>query len=151
GSSGWRELRSISLTDAAATRNLALGGDFSAELNAVQSQLRAGDTIETYDQRLRFFYLDRVTIAAPTACSQMEGRQVLVLLESDEVRTLFGRRTSPAFWEACRSPRLEEIDERPGAYAMLVSATTPVAGGCGAAPTPGLAVEFGVFRTQGAA
>jgi hypothetical protein len=151
GASGWRQLRAISLTDSAALRDLALGGDFSAELDALKSRVSREDVIETYDQRLRFFYLDRVVIAAPTACSQMQGRQVLVLLESDEVRKLFGRRTSPAFWSACRSPHLEEVDERPGAYAILVNGTAPVTGGCGVAATPGLAVEFGVFRNQTAA
>ena len=49
-------------------RNIALGGDFSSELNALMPQVGASDRILTYDQRLRFFYRAQVDFAAPRSC-----------------------------------------------------------------------------------
>lgn len=151
GSAGWKALRSSTITNAAQMRSLALGGDFATELDSLAHTIRSSDRIETYDRRLSFFYLNQVEIVAPGSCDQMRDGRILVLLESDEVRTLFGRRSTTAYWNACRSPRLTLVDERPGAYAIFVRGAPPVQGGCGAQPSAGLAVEFGRFRTEAAA
>ena len=154
GSSGWRSLDSA-LGDDASLRSLGLGGDFAAELDALGPQVRPGDTIVTTDSRLEFRYLSQVSWQPPRSCSQVRrpGRTVLVLLESDEERTLYGAKAESPYWEACRKPALTKIAERPGAFALFVTGT-PLAdvGGCGAPPpTAGLAVEFGRFRTAIAA
>jgi hypothetical protein len=157
GSGGWRalEVDGVSgLRNAAEMRNIAFGGDFSAEMNALAPQVKADDRILTFDGRLSFFYQQQVDYQPPLACSQVRGHRVFVLLESDEVRTLYGKRGTSAFWESCAAERLTKIDERPGAYAIFVNGTVvPSVGGCGAvAPSNGLLVQFGpTFKTEGAA
>jgi hypothetical protein len=152
GSNGWRQIRAGGLSglgDAAYMRNIALGGDFSSEINALAPQVEASDRILTYDQRLRFYYGAQVDFAAPQACTQLPGHRLFVLLESDEVRQLYGARAESAYWESC-SPKLTMIDERPGAYAIFSNGLPrPTRGGCGApAPPPGLAVQFGPTYTS---
>ncbi len=157
GSSGWRQLQSGGLSglgNAALMRNVALGGDFAAEINALSPQVRADDRILTFDGRLRFFYLNQIDYAPPQSCSQLAGHRIFVLLESDELRTIYGRKSEPAFWQACKGAHLTKVDERPGAYALFVNGSLKsTVGGCGAQPpVPGLAVAFGpMFTTEAAA
>jgi hypothetical protein len=153
GESGWRQLRAggvSGLSNGSFTRGIALGGDFAAEINALEPQVKPRDKILTFDGRLRFFYLDQVELQAPISCGQLKGYKLFVLLESDEIRTIYGKRGSSPFWNACRAPRLTMIEERPGAFALFaVGKPRPSVGGCGA-PTPenrGLAIEFGRKRT----
>jgi hypothetical protein len=150
GTSGWRTFTS-GLGNDASMRSLALGGDFSAELDALIPQVKPGDTIVTPDGRLEFRYLSQISLQAPRSCSQLRrpGRTLFVLLESDEERTLYGAKAGAAYWENCRKPALTKIAERPGAFALFVSRTVRAdVVGCGASPANvGLAVEFGRFRT----
>jgi hypothetical protein len=156
GKAGWHQLRVAGfsgLGDAALMRDIALGGDFAAELRAVAPQVDPRDRILTFDQRLRFFYLSQVTIAPPLSCGQLRGYDLFVLLESDEIQKQYGDRTHSRYWEGC-AYRLTKMDERPGAFAIFVSGTPrPVEGGCGASPTTDpLIVQFGPdFRTRTAA
>jgi hypothetical protein len=156
GSSGWRQLRAgglAGLGNAALMRNVALGGDFSSEINALEPQVGPHDRILSYDQRLRFFYLDQFVFAAPQACTQLQGDRIFVLLESDEVRRSFGARATPGYWDACH-PKLTRVDERPGAYAIYINGgLRTTVGGCGApTPAPGLVIRFDQpFKTNGAA
>jgi len=157
GAAGWRQLSAgglSGLANSALTRNIALGGDFSSEIEALRPQVEPNDRILTYDQRLRFYYLSQVDFAAPQSCNQLTGHRIFVLLESDEVRTLYGKPATAAYWSSCPGKRLVNVAERPGAYAIFVNgALRPSVGGCGAPPlASGLAVEFGVsFRTARAA
>jgi hypothetical protein len=124
GQSGWRQLRAgglSGLSNSALMRNIGLGGDFAAELNALAPQVRKNDRILTFDGRLRFFYLSQVDYAPPQSCSQVDHHRVFVLLESDELRAIYGKRATSGFWEACRGSRLTKVDERPGAYAIFVN------------------------------
>jgi 4-amino-4-deoxy-L-arabinose transferase-like glycosyltransferase len=148
GSAGWRSL-SDSLGSGPALRNLALGGDFAAEYDALKRELQPSDTIVTADGRLQFYYFPQVSLTGASSCSALRrpGRTVFMLLESDEIRAVNGAKADPKYWESCRSPKLTKVAERPGAFALFV--TGPV---CTAAPaTPGLSVEFGRFRTEAAA
>lgn len=157
GSSGWRQLRSAGVSgfaDAALMRNVALGGDFSAEVNALAPQVTADDRILTSDGRLRFFYLDQVDLQEPRSCSQLAGHRLFVLLEDDEIRALYGRRAESSYWESCKGAGLTKVDERPGAFAIFVrGAARPTVGGCGVSPETqtSLAIEFGRTRTSAAA
>jgi hypothetical protein len=124
GAPGWRALRAggiSGLGDDALMRNIAFGGDFAAEMNALAPQVRSGDRILTFDGRLRFFYLSQVDYEAPLGCGQLVGHRLFVLLESDEIRTIYGGRSRPAFWESCPGAKLTKVDERPGAYALFVN------------------------------
>jgi hypothetical protein len=153
GASGWRQFRSGGLSglgNAALMRNVALGGDFDAEISALAPQVGPHDRILSFDQRLRFYYLNQVDIAPPQACTQLQGHRIFVLLESDEVRQLYGAHANSAYWNACPA-KLTKVDERPGAYAIYVNGPLrSTVGGCGApAPTPGLAIQFDQpFRTS---
>jgi hypothetical protein len=156
GSGGWRALEADGISglgNAAEMQNIAFGGDFSAEMNALEPQVKPGDRILTFDGRLRFFYEQQVDYEPPLACSQLQGHHVFVLLESDELRTLYGRRSSPAYWTSCPAAHLTKIDERPGAYAIFVNGTVAsTVGGCGAAPASELVVQFGpTFKREDAA
>ncbi|HEY2374049.1 MAG TPA: hypothetical protein VGH82_16130 [Gaiellaceae bacterium] len=157
GSGGWHALEADGISglgNAAEMRNIAFGGDFSAEMNALAPQVGPGDRILTFDGRLSFFYQQQVDYRPPLACSQLQGHHVFVLLESDELQTLYGKRSSPAFWESCTAAHLTKVDERPGAYAIFVNgAVASSVGGCGtAAPPGGLLVQFGpTFKTENAA
>jgi hypothetical protein len=149
GPSGWQELRSgglSGLNDAAHMRKIGVGGDFAAELDALTPQVGPHDDILTYDGRLEFLYLDQIDLQAPQSCSQLPGHRIFVLLEDDEIHTLYGNRATSAFWQACRNVTLTKVAERPGAFAVFVNGTPHSAsGGCGVA-TPndhGLAIEFG--------
>ena len=147
GASGWRSLEAdgfAGLGNPAAMRNIAFGGDFSAEMNALAPQVRRGDRILTYDQRLQFFYGDQVNLQPPLRCSQLAGNRIFVLLESDELRAVYGARSTARFWQGCAA-HLTRVDERPGAYAIFVNgALASTVGGCGAPAAPaGLAVAFG--------
>jgi hypothetical protein len=154
GSSGWRALEAggiSGLGNKALMRNIALGGDFASEVSALAPQVSKGDRILTFDARLRFFYLSQIDYAPPLACAQLAGHRLFVLLESDELRAIYGRRSTAAFWESCPGKPLTKIEERPGAYAIFVHGSPKASvGGCGAPqPAPGLAVEFGPgFRTE---
>jgi hypothetical protein len=148
GSAGWNALRAhgfSALDNQAELRSIALGGDFAAELNDLAPQVGAEDRILSFDQRLRFFYLPQLDFEPPLSCNQLSDHRIFVLLESDEVRTIYGNKASPAFWETCRGRSLTLVAERPGAYALFVNGGLRQAvGGCGApAPVPQLAVEFG--------
>lgn len=153
GSSGWQQFRSgglSGLTNAALMRNVALGGDFSAEIDAIEPQVGPQDKILTYDGRLEFFYLDQIDLQAPQSCNQLAGHRVFVLLEDDEIKKIYGSRADSAFWEGCRNVSLTKVAERPGAFAVFVNgAPRSATGGCGApAPTDqGLAIEFGRMKT----
>jgi hypothetical protein len=157
GSSGWRQLRSDGISgfaNAALMRNVALGGDFSAEVNALEPQVAPKDRILTSDGRLRFFYLDQVDLQEPQSCGQLAGHRLFVLLEADEIRALYGHRADSSYWESCRGARLTKVDERPGAFAIFVQGSArPTVGGCGVVPVAPttLAIEFGRTRTTGAA
>jgi hypothetical protein len=153
GSSGWRQLRAggvSALTNPAAMRDIALGGDFAAELNALAPQVGKNDSILTYDNRLSFYYVTQTDIQVPLSCSQTRGHRIFVLLEDDEIVKVWGKRGTSAFWEACKNPTLTKVAERPGAFAIFTAgAPTPAAGECGA-PAPqdqGMAIEFGRMRT----
>ena len=124
GASGWHALRAggfSGLGDGALMRNIALGGDCAAEMNAVAPQVRAQDRILTFDGRLRFFYLSQTDYEAPLRCGQLAGHRLFVLLESDELRTIYGKQSTAAFWESCPGAHLTKVDERPGAYAVFVN------------------------------
>jgi 4-amino-4-deoxy-L-arabinose transferase-like glycosyltransferase len=148
GSAGWSSL-SDSLGNGSALRGLALGGDFSAEYDALKRELQPSDTIVTADGRLQFYYGSQVSMVGASSCSALRrpSRTVFMLLESDEIRAVSGRKADPKYWESCRSPKLTKVTERPGAFALFV--TGPV---CTPAPiTPELSIEFGRFRTEAAA
>jgi hypothetical protein len=152
GPSGWHALRSggiSALGDGDAMRGIALGGDFANELNALAPQVGKSDKIISYDGRLKFYYLDQATVQMPLSCEQAHGYSIFVLLEDDEVRTLWPRQTNPTFWSSCTNPAWTKVDERPGAYTIFVAGTPkPTAGGCVTAPQDqGLAVEFGRMST----
>ncbi len=157
GPGGWTALRAGGLsgmTDAARRWKVGLGGDFAAEMRALQSQVRPGDRIATDDARLRFFYLQQVDMISPESCDQLQGAQQFVLVESDEEQAIYGDRAGSAFWLACRRPRLTMVAERPGAFAAFVNGTPrPTVGGCDAPPhAPELVVQFGPrFATEAAA
>lgn len=153
GRTGWQQFRSgglSGLTNTSLMRNVGLGGDFSVELDALDSQVRSGDSILTYDGRLRFYYGDQIDYQQPLSCSQLAGHRVFVLLEDDEYETLFGARAGSAFWDACRSPSLTKVAERPGAFAVYVIGTPRAStGGCSArgVQDSGMAIEFGRVAT----
>ena len=156
GRTGWHQLRAAGfsgLGDAAKMRDIAVGGDFAAELNAVAPQVGPGDRTLTFDQRLRFIYLSQVEIAPPLSCSQLRNYHVFVLLESDEIQRVYGDRAQASYWERCAHP-FTKTDERLGAFAVFVSGMPrPAEGGCGALPqTDPLVVQFGPnFGTKSAA
>ena len=153
GATGWNALRAhgfAALGNQSSLRSIGLGGDFAAELNDLTPQVSARDRILSYDQRLRFYYLPQLDFEPPQACKQLRAHRIFVLLESDEVRTIYGIRASPAFWRACQGPPLVLVAERPGAYAVFVNGRLrQTVGGCGAPePVRQLAVEFGMhYRT----
>ena len=153
GTAGWRSLTQ-SLGNGPELSNLALGGDFSAELTALAPQVQPGDTIVTPDGRLPFRYPSQVSLQAPQSCSQLRqpGRTIFVLLESDEERTLYGAKADSRYWSTCRRPTLTKVTERPGAFALYVTGSPQAVTGCDTStPVPGLAVEFGRFQTSAAA
>ena len=152
GHDGWHRFTS-GFGDAAAMRSLALGGDFSDELAALQPQLASVSSVLTTDSRLQFFYGDKVRLAPPESCAQLQGAPTaLVLLESDEERAIYGAKAQASFWERCANPSPTLVAERPGAYALFTTGrTTNVAGSCGPEPTSGLVVEFGRFGNDRAA
>ena len=147
GNDGWHRFVS-GLGDRAALRDLALGGDFSAELTAVEPQLASTRTIITEDSRLRFYYAGKVELQPPSSCAQLRPRaSLLVLLESDEEHTLWGDRATSAFWQQCRHPLATMLTERPGAFALFTAHPAAVpTGGCAAQVPAGLAVELGRFH-----
>jgi hypothetical protein len=153
GTAGWNALRAngfAALGNQSSLRSIGLGGDFAAELNDLTPQVGPRDRILSYDQRLRFYYLPQLDFEAPQSCDQLRGHRIFVLLESDEVRTIYGNHASPAFWKTCQGRSLTLVAERPGAYTVFVNGRLrPTVGGC-AAPeqVSQLAVEFGShYRT----
>jgi len=157
GTPGWQQVRGGGLSglgDGARMRGVAYGGDFDAELAALQPQVRPGDKILTTDSRLQFFYLDQIDIQGLDSCDQLPGHRIFVLLEDDELVRLYGERATSAFWQACKNVSLTKVDERPGAYAVFVNGPVlpPVGQECGTPPADtGLVLEFGRFRTLAAA
>ena len=147
GAPGWKSLTAggfSGLTNGTRLRDLGLGGDFAAEMDALVPQVRPHDVIATDDAKLLFFYLSQVEIIAPEHCSQLAGTRLFVLLESDEEHALYGNRADSAFWDACTNPHLTKIAERPGAFAVYVNGIPTLAGGgCGTPPPKELVVEFG--------
>lgn len=155
GSGGWPRFTSA-LGNTAALDGVGLGGDFDAELSALQPQLAGSSQVITSDARLTFWYPNKVVLASPTSCAQIRApRTTLVLLEDDEDRTVYGDKTMPPYWLACRHPTPTLVSERPGAFAILTTAKPAAAAaassGCPSATVPGLAVEFGRFSSPAAA
>lgn len=156
GASGWRQYWSNGLSgiaNAADMRNVAYGGDFDAEIDAVLPQVGPHDRIATWDGRLRFFYLDRVDFG-PSSCGAVRNDRAVLALEDDEIHATIGKLATSQYWASCAAPHLTKVAERPGAFALFVNGTpsTAGAGSCGApAATPGLAIEFGRFASAAAA
>jgi hypothetical protein len=157
GTTGWQALRAggiSGLGNPALMRNIGYGGDFDAEYEALLPQVGKSDRILTDDGRLQFFYLDQIDVEQPQGCSQIPGHRVYVLLEDDEIRTIYGKLADPAYWEACKNLNLTKVAERPGAFAVLVNLTPQqVAAACKnlPPPPPGLAVQLGTASTSAAA
>lgn len=84
----------------------------------------------TSDGRLGFYWPERVTRAEPQTCAAVEPYALLVVTEARtgltaerEARVddeaVGGNATDPAFWRACRAPRLTELAARPGEFTVF--------------------------------
>jgi hypothetical protein len=145
GSTGWQALRAGGLSglgNAALMRNIAYGGDFDAEYAALAPQVLPTDSILTNDGRLRFFYLNQADVQQPQGCQQLPRHRLFVMLEDDEVRTIYGKLADPTFWEACPNAQLTKAAERPGAFALFINQQPNPCGGY-TQQDQGLAIEFG--------
>ena len=86
--------------------------DVEPVLEALRPRLRPNDRIFSPEGRLRYYFPGRVAQAYPTRCEELVGYRFFVLPLIPAVRDHFiyiGASPEPAFWGACRRPRLDRI------------------------------------------
>ena len=162
GNDGWCQYRAhgfSGLADSAFMQNVAYG-QFQGELVALRREVRPGERIMGSDDRLGFFFPGQARGSSnyPRSCSALAGARAFVLLMSSESQVIGGRYagapTAVAFWQACTKPKLNEVAELPGNYAVFVVGkprVPPPPDACGVGVPSGLTVVFGERGDEGGA
>ena len=107
--------------DAEQTRNI-VQPQISQVVALGRSVMGPNDRIASADGQLRFFFPGRVFQGYPRNCVALDGYRVFVLL-TDEGTKAYMRDVvrvpdDPAYWAACRAPRLTQLSDGSGGYAV---------------------------------
>jgi hypothetical protein len=123
GKSGWSELRRTDdWLDRDQTRAIVLPA-FSRALVAVRKQMRPGDDIVSPEGAFRFFYPGHTEQSYPVNCDFLHRFRVFVLTTDEGsqryMRDFLHVSPDPAFWAACKQPRLKQLTDGSEGYAVF--------------------------------
>jgi hypothetical protein len=125
GRSGWSELRRTPVHDWSdrETMRAIVMPAFSRALAAVRPQMRPGDLLVSPEGAFRFFYPGRVEQSFPNSCDFLHRFRVLVLLTDEGSKRYMEQflhvSADPAFWAACKQPRLKQLTDGSEGYAVF--------------------------------
>ena len=125
GDAQWRELRTLGvsgLLDGARTRNI-VQPQISQVVALAGAEMGPSDRLASAEGQLRYFFPGRVFQGYPASCAALRGYRVFVLL-TDEGTRAYMRDVArvpddPAYWAACREPRLTQLSDGSGGYAVF--------------------------------
>ena len=94
-------------------------GLFDDELSTVRSYSRPDTRLISSDGKLRYFYPRSLTYEAPSACGELAGHRIFVLLLDPDSIAQNGDRGVDD-WLACSRPRTHLVAEVPDSFAAFV-------------------------------
>ncbi len=125
GKSGWSELRRTPVHDWSnrQTMRAIVMPAFSRALVAVRPEMGPKDLLVSPEGAFRFFYPGRVEQSFPNSCDFLHRFRVFVLLTDEGSRRYMEDflhvSGDPAFWAACREPRLKQLTDGSEGYAVF--------------------------------
>lgn len=125
GEAQWRELRTLGvsgLLDGERTRNI-VQPQVSQVVALAQQQMGPGDRIASADGQFSYYFPGRLGQRYPASCEALRGYRVFVLLTDDGTRAYMRDVEKvpwdPAYWAACKQPRLTQLSDGGGGYAVF--------------------------------
>ena len=125
GESRWRELRALGVSglfDGKRTRNI-VQPQLSQVVALAGAEMGSTDRLATADGQLRYFFPGRVLQGYPVNCAALRGYRVFVLLTDDGTRAYMRDVAKvpddPAYWAACKEPRLTQLSDGSGGSAVF--------------------------------
>ena len=125
GKSGWSELRRTPVHDWSnrETMRAIVMPAFSRALAAVRPEMGPTDLLVSPEGAFRFFFPGRVEQSFPNACGYLHRFRVFVLLTDEGSRRYMEDflhvSGDPAFWAACKEPRLKQLTDGSEGYAVF--------------------------------
>ena len=125
GKSGWSELRRTPVHDWSdrETMRAIVMPAFSRALASVRREMRPGDDLVSPEGAFRFFYPGHVEQSFPNSCDFLHRFRVFVLLTDEGSRRYMEDflhvSGDPAFWAACKEPRLKQLTDGSEGYAVF--------------------------------
>lgn len=125
GKSGWSELRRTPVQDWSdrSTMRAIVMPAFSRALDVVRPQMGPKDLLVSPEGAFRFFFPGRVEQSFPNACEFLHRFRVFVLLTDEGSRRYMEDflhvSGDPAFWAACKMPRLKQLTDGSEGYAVF--------------------------------
>jgi hypothetical protein len=121
----WDEFRSLGvsgLSDTNRTTNIVLPA-VSETVATLKSQIGGNGRVVASDPRFVYWF-DRTTyILTPTSCKQLNDADGFILSISDEATLMAqhaGGSDDPAWWQACKQPKLRELTDGSNGFAAFV-------------------------------
>jgi hypothetical protein len=125
GKSGWSQVRRTPVrewSDRSTMRAIVMPA-FSRALDVVRPQMRPNDLLVSPEGAFRFFFPGRVEQSFPNACEFLHRFRVFVLLTDEGSRRYMEDflhvSADPAFWAACKTPRLKQLTDGSEGYAVF--------------------------------
>jgi hypothetical protein len=124
GRSGWSEVRRTPVgkwSDRSTMRAIVMPA-FSHALDVVRPQMGPRDLLVSPEGAFRFFFPGRVEQSYPNSCEFLHRFRVFVLLTDEGskryMEDFLHVSSDPAFWAACKSPRLTQLTNGSEGYAV---------------------------------
>jgi len=125
GKSGWSQVRRTPVSewsDRSTMRAIVMPA-FSRALDVVRPQMGPKDLLVSPEGAFRFFFPGRVEQSFPNACEFLHRFRVFVLLTDEGSRRYMEDflhvSADPAFWAACKTPRLRQLTDGSEGYAVF--------------------------------
>ena len=125
GEAQWKELRTLGVSglfDGARTRNI-VQPQISQVVALAGAEMGPTDRLASADGQLRYFFPGRVFQGYPADCAALREYRVFVLLTDEGTRAYMrdvaGVPDDPAYWAACKRPRLTQLSDGSGGYAVF--------------------------------
>jgi hypothetical protein len=123
GKSGWSELRRTNdWLNRDQTRAIVMPA-FSRALVVARRQMQPGDDLVSPEGAFRFFFPGHVEQSYPNTCGFLHRFRVFVLTTDEGtqryMRDFLHVSPDPAFWAACKQPRLTQLTDGSNGYAVF--------------------------------
>ena len=125
GKAQWSEVQRLGVSgifDAEQTRNI-VQPQVGQVVALLREQMGDTDRLASADGQFAYYFPGRLGERYPASCAALNGYRVFVLL-TDEGTRAYMRDVAkvpfdPAYWASCRSPRLTQLSDGSGGYAVF--------------------------------